>query len=80
MKESREVIPSEIEKFSMSKDSLKSILGKNLGATVESFDVSDGEVSISFSDSILDEVLGNIYQREIDSVDLNGEEAKITVG
>lgn len=80
MRENRVVIPSEIEKFFISKDSLKSILGKSFGAEVESFEVSDGEVSISFSNSILNEVLGNVYRREIDAVDLEEDEAKITLG
>lgn len=76
----REVLPPEIEKFYISEDSLKSILGKSFGAEVESLDLSNGEVNIALSNSFLNEILGDIYKREIDSVDLNGDEAKITLG
>lgn len=80
MNEGVEILPAEVEKFSISKESLKSVLGENLGGDVESIEVSDGGVRVSFSTGFLNGILGKVYQRRVETIDVNGEEVKIKLG
>lgn len=79
MSESKEMVPPEVIRFFISKDSFQEILGEKLGGQVKSIDISGETVEVTFSDSFLKSFLGELYDKEIESVDVDGNEVDVKV-
>lgn len=70
-------LPPEVEKFVISEKSMEDILAKKLDSNIRSLDVNGDKVHISLPNSFLTEVAESSYGREIDSVEIEGDEVEV---
>ncbi|KXA98907.1 hypothetical protein AKJ39_00345 [candidate division MSBL1 archaeon SCGC-AAA259J03] len=70
-------LPPEIERFVISEDSMKDILGKKLEAEIRSLDTNGEKIQISLPDSFLNKVVEESYGEKTDSVKIEDGEVEV---
>ena len=70
-------IPPEVEKFVISDESMKEMLGKKLDTQVRAMETDGGEVLISLPESFLNKIVEANYGRNIESLRVNEESVEI---